>query len=817
LKKSGKGRFAWIIGISISACAGLGVFAIVVITVFLLQPKILGNMTVTPNGGSFQQQAVTITASPGTVSIPLTFAISQLSDNSKPDEGVLAQTAPIQISGALDQMHGSLLVTLPIPSDWLAADGTLPPGETVEIVEQGQAFGTSVGVILDRHPLPTQIDLQAHIATVEVIFASSEIASRSSSHLASPLRRDDYALTYRMLKIREEQFKCENQDFKIWAGFVPLSKENCQTLLDLLVDAKKKLGDLGFTDALTQHDRPIQIYLESLGSPYGYATIGSFSSVNSSYILLDAKKLKKGEDMDLSDPDKIQFIKSIIGHEMFHIVQNAYNPTLKTAWFPGMLTEQEQLKTLWSDEAMSVWFEPIAVGDPSYLPSIENGNLIELLTKPLAVPVKGKDSKGNESFLTGERYKGYGTAFFLHFLTNQYGNDLVKEILERQLSVSSAQPIAQVAWDQALRARGSSLSAEYVYFLEGFLIRRLKIHTDQFNNPIIRIEDHTTNIETVFVDVKLDADKVEEDREGAWYAVFTDRQQILIKSSERGYLKAGGAPAHTAIQIPLQNFLFKGVRLIVQESDLINSQPGTLGVKISCSGGSVSQACPDSIGLLAYPLPKGDEFVLPSYDGALSSADSYLYPGGDGEFLWKSNQFAAGKPYQGLYLIAFNNRLSTSDDPTIVTIDLYYIWDKQLEEPEPPTEEPQAEPVVLPTATPTPEPVIPLPPQPDEMSPEQACACVDRYFQEVQYPESLQYYKESAGSAFVSFEIVQQIPFTYNPSTGACEGHYAHKLCTNYPENPNSCQIVYNDWGNNPGSLNHEYPVDGPYYCSLLP
>ncbi len=675
-------KVPWVIGSVVSACACVAVVSVVLFTVLSPRPKILGQMTVTPSGGSFQQQAVTITASPGTVSIPLTLAITQLSDNSKPDEGVLAQTAPIQISGALDQMHGSLLVTLPIPSGWLAADGTLPTGETVVIVEQGQAFGTSVGVILDRHPLPTQIDLQARTATVEVIFAPSDIASRTSPHLASPLRRDDYALTYRMQKIREEQFKCKNQDFNIWAGYVPLSEENCQKLLDLLGDSKKKLGDLGFTDALSQHDRPIQIYLESLGSPYGYATIGSFSSVNNSYISLNAKKLKKGEDMDLSDPDKIQFIKSIIGHEMFHIVQNAYNPTLKTAWFPGMLTEQEQLKTLWSDEAMSVWFEPIAVGDPSYLPDLENSYLIEMLKNPLTVPVKDGDS-----FRKGEQNKGYGTALFLHFLTNQYGNDLVKEILERQLSVSSVQPVAQVAWDQALRARNSSLSGEYVYFLEGFLIRRLKIHTDLFNNPIIRIEDHTTNIETVFVDVKLDADKVEEDREGAWYAVFTDRKQILIKSSERGYIKAGGTPAHTAIHIPLQNFLFKGVRLIVRESDLINIYPGTLVVKISCSGGSLSQACPDEIGLLAYPLPKGAEFELPSYAGALSSADSYIYPGGGSGFLWESNQFAVGKPYQGLYLIAFNNRLSTSDDPTTVTIDLYYSWDKQLEEPlpEPPS------------------------------------------------------------------------------------------------------------------------------------
>ncbi len=792
-------KVPWVIGSVVSACACVAVVSVVLFTVLSHRPKILGQMTVTPSGGSFQQQAVTITASPGTVSIPLTLAITQHSDNSKPDEGVLAQTAPIQISGALDQLHGSLLMTLPIPSDWLTADGTLPAGETVVIVEQGQAFGTSVGVILDRHPLPTQIDLQARTATVEVIFAPSDIASRTSPHLASPLRRDDYALTYRMLKIKKEQFECYNQDFKVWAGFVPISEENCRTLLDLLVDAKKKLEDLGFTDALSQHNRPIQIYLKSTDSAHGYAQVGKFSSVNNSYIVLDNKELKKGQDMDLSDPDKTQFIKSIIGHEMFHLVQYFYNPILIKAWVPGMLTEQENLKTLWSDEAMSVWFEPIAVNNQSYLPGLEGAFLGSrvvpgFLTEPLAVPVIGEDDQGNKSLSIGERHKGYGSAFFLHFLTNRYGNDLIREVLERQLSVSSAQPIAQVAWDQALRARDSSLSDEYVYFLEGFLIRGEKIHTDQFVNPLNRVENQSASnpIETVYVDVRLDDDKLD-DREGAWYAVFIDLEQILIKSSERGYIKAGSSPALTSIQIPLQNIQFKTVRLIVKPSELINTYPSTLGIKISCSGGSLSQACPESVGLLAYPIPKGYEFNLPSYDGALSNADSYIFAGGDNIFLWNSDQFAMGSPYQGLFFIAFNNRLSTSNDPTNVIIDLAYIWKKQLEEPIPPTEEPvpPTEELVLPTQEPMPPTEAPvIPPQPSEMSPEELCEWNNWWTNEVHLPYERQLAQEEYGSDFVSFDFEWLQSFAYNPGTQLCEGGYNHVQCTINQGNPPNCYTV---------------------------
>ena len=772
-------KILWVIGSVLSACACVVVVSIVLFTALSQRTKILGQMTVNTGGGTFQDKNVSITISPNPNRSPLTLKITQPRDFSLG----LTQTPQIGIEGPLADMNGIMTVTLPIPSGWLTADGKLSEGHNLVVNLEEEAYATSAGTLKSQHPIDSQIDLKTRTVTIEIPLGSVLVISSSVPHDAKPLRQQPANATRIVLKLISivglefTIYGCDDpaKDFHIrgmYSGISSqtpsLSNQDCEKLVNILHDEKKKLEDLGFTDTFRKHARPIQIYLESLGpNRHGQATVGLISSVNNSYLKLNSEELKKGGDMDLSDKNKIRVIQGAIGHEMFHMVQYTYNPLLTKAWLvkgvAGM--EQMQLKTLWSDEAMSVWFEPIAVGDSSYIPSIESSNLIDMLQKPLTVPVKDGDS-----FRKGEGNKGYGTATFLHFLTNKYGNDLVKEILEKQLFVSSAQPVAQVAWDQALRARNGSLSNEYVYFLEGFLIRG-QPHTDLY--PIFRIEN---KMETVFVDVKLDPDKMEE-IVSAWYAEFTDKVGILIKSSERGYIKAGGTPAHTAIHIPLQNFLFKGVRLIVQKSDIIDTFPGTLIVKISCSGGSLSQACPDSIGLLAYPLQKGDVYVPPSYDGALSWADSYIFADGEVYFLWESDKFADGKPYQGLYLIAFNNRLSTSDDPTTVIIDLYYTWDKQLEAPVPTPEEPQVEPAIPPTDTPVPPPVPPIeepviPNQPSEMDPYAACECENRYKEEVYLPYEIGLAKLYHGDVFISMNIEWVTRIYYDPAIDQCMGHY---------------------------------------------
>jgi len=59
---------------------------------------------------------------------------------------------------------------------------------------------------------------------------------------------------------------------------------------------------------------------------------------------------------------------------------------------------------------------------------------------------------------------------------------------------------------------------------------------------------------------------------------------------------------------------------------------GKLVIKMSCkSGGETEsqQACPDSTGLLIYPILKGNITNYPTLEPALSPANNYIVPGGD--------------------------------------------------------------------------------------------------------------------------------------------------------------------------------------------
>src|SRR5262249_25278719 len=126
-------------------------------------------------------------------------------------------------------------------------------------------------------------------------------------------------------------------------------------------------------------------------------------------------------------------IRTVLPHETFHAVQNAYDADLERFWAEG--TAQWAAKTL----------DP-ALGDlERFLPEF-----FDNAAHPFDAPPSGAVA----GFL-------YGAAIWPVYLTTRFGAGIVKSILEEEGKAGAA---TLDATDTVLKAAGSSLAAEYARF-----------------------------------------------------------------------------------------------------------------------------------------------------------------------------------------------------------------------------------------------------------------------------------------------------------------------------------------------------------------
>jgi hypothetical protein len=654
----------WAIGGLLSACALVTALAVVVILVLPSRPKVLGKMTITSEGASFRHQDVVITVPPGAVSAPLELEITEITGDADLPGGALAQSSQIEIKGPLAEINGNLIVNLPIPSQWLTTDGKVPQGENLSIFVNEEVYGTSVGVIRNSRPLQTEVDYATRTMTVKLELGALHAVSVSSPHQAMLFlqRSVEDRITIKLWAAKVPPYSggsayhCENQSFFVYKT-TSTTEADCQKWLALLDKQKEKLENLGFAQAFVSHQKPITVYLSTgMGQyQYGFCSIPKSAGYQSSYLQFNYQAL------DLNTINGEKMAKATAGHELFHMVQYAYNPMLRSASLPSFtvnLAEENHLKTLWSDEALSVWFEPYAVEEPLMIPGVASSNT-GFYKQPLFVP----------SNLKADQEKGYGASFFLRYLTNKYGSGLVREMLETQLDQEIDTAISLLAWSHVMNKHNTSLKDEWDNFLETYLINPAGLGFQQF----ITIGE----TQQTMMQLKVDVDTSGEESEGLsydkWYVHFTSNTDGLIQESNRGYVTRANEPAHAQLQIPLKNFSARTIRLTIQDNPMIMDIPGKMTIKITCRNGSQSQACPESIGMLVYLVPNGQE--APSLGQALSPADNYIWPAGENIVNWQSSTFGPKVLLQkGLVLIPFNNYVASYDDAATVIIDLYYYW-----------------------------------------------------------------------------------------------------------------------------------------------
>ena len=137
--------------------------------------------------------------------------------------------------------------------------------------------------------------------------------------------------------------------------------------------------------------------------------------------------------------------RAAAGHELFHLYQVCY----------GVCGHARAYNHEWLSEAVSVWFEPLLIGDSTYIPTVMNGNR-DFITKGLE---------------TNTAAIGYGASTFMIWLTDKYGDlNVPLEIFQKVALDPSSECASSKGVDAALVDRGSNLTAEFREFSREFLL-----------------------------------------------------------------------------------------------------------------------------------------------------------------------------------------------------------------------------------------------------------------------------------------------------------------------------------------------------------
>lgn len=174
-------------------------------------------------------------------------------------------------------------------------------------------------------------------------------------------------------------------------------------------------------------DAKLDIYLVKFAGADGTTTPEACNgSICASFVLSDSTFVGRG----YKTPQ--EGFQTVITHELFHTVQNAYDKDLDRFWAEG--TAQWAMKTLHPD-----------------LPDFEN-QLPAFFSEPNR-SIDSAPSGVTAGYL-------YGAAIWPLFLSTRHGEDVVKLTLEAEKRGKTSLP----AVDEVLQSEGSSLAAEFPLF-----------------------------------------------------------------------------------------------------------------------------------------------------------------------------------------------------------------------------------------------------------------------------------------------------------------------------------------------------------------
>lgn len=650
----------------------------------------LGNLNITTEGGTFKQDNLEISVPAGAVSNPVTLIINGEKTNPALPQGVDYQSRRYGFEGPFQQVTGDIEIKIKVPADALAGKQA-SDDETIMMEEP--VYAPSAGFIMSQHPLATRIDA-ANSLMVAKIKVESPVVYQPGFFLASwsPNKtvNDQTTLTQKMIvwaKIYAAkdaaQASFSNQYFNLHTqGWID-NKSGSQ-ILAILTEQKNLLESLNAQAFHARTSWPINVYLGKTSTYLGFSGMGNVDGLfrNSSLGINHTDILINYDNLVLKTPEGIRDLKATLGHELFHMVQSGYDP--RSALMRTTIPDP----VVWSDEAMSTWFESKAAGDDSFLPTNVGANC-DSIRRPMfsasaAEMAEAKPNTGSplESAIDPDKAKrllvltrrGYANSMFLRYLTKGFGDQLPVEMLEMENKQPNESGFSLISvWDKVLKLHETRLENEYPWFLETLIMNPKQGlgYNDNFTCPAML----TAPMLTAYVDIDTSSDQ------NNYITKFTTSSDLKPFTTVTPHaLKSDGIPAKAQIKIPLNNFSAFPFQFYIKRDAMTENLKGKMKtvINISCTGNQGTQGsvdCKSILGMLLYYIPSGTTLGIISPTPVDYDKNGYFIPGSAmSSVTFSPSVFGPGTDYDGLIFIPFNNFATNSSEVSsiIIDIEMYY-------------------------------------------------------------------------------------------------------------------------------------------------
>lgn len=599
----------------------------------------LGTLEVNASGGTFENGDLRLEFPAGAALQPLRFDV--LCERRAPQgdaDGLTYRSIGYTLRGPLHLLSGEMQISLKVPRAQLEDATTL-------LVLEEDVVTPSWGDQRAAHLLPATADPAAGVLRAAVRFEPPDGAGSLPQGGVFPARLDKTALYLQSqtsaITIRAETGwvydMLVSDHFRVSYRGRIVDRQMVEQGVRVLEDQYQKLTSMGFTFGGVQR---IDVYLKPLKDKAGQFVP---SKLGVSYCTLELAN-RFFYDADFYN-EGVNELKVTAGHELMHLAQFAADP--RWAYRKAV----NPMPTLWLDEAAATWFEPLAIENPAYLPpnAVQNKNFVR-------TPLYG-------AVLEEAQDHGYGASFFIRFLTERYGTQLVADFY-RELPNTRSQTAAE-AFDRVLRNYSTYPGLEYLNFLETYHV-----------NP--QILSGFSGPDVLYTAVVTARNLTES---GDAQVNFNLNPELAKLASTESGLLFGEKPATLQVSFPLGGLSATALQVSLAQDESTAkafSQPVQVSVTVSA---------PVDAGVLVYsagangqmrPLAGAPFEYLSSEDPATQSGDRLLVEnfsldGSAGSyktlllipFSLKTNSFTSGEPVRNvtLQVTLWGQILSTGGTP----------------------------------------------------------------------------------------------------------------------------------------------------------
>jgi len=613
--------------------------------------KDMGTFTVSQQGGSYKGDGIEVSVTGSQADKPCNIKISKVDRKNSLPKGVSYRSELYRLEGQLDKVGGKINIKMPIPKEALKE-----PYKNEEelskslyiVLEEDSYIHFDNGVPLQR-PLPVKIDLSSNTISASLDVPKSPIGVNERAYFASidgqvpavsaaASENESSVITFQIIRYigGAKELRVDKGNFIV---HYPSNGEDDSALeiYNELEKQKKLMEQSGFS--FSGCSFPIDVYVQDMDGTIGLYQGSKWSSEQYLYLkdypyfiesLAGQKKSGNWSEMVTTS-----------GHELLHLVESLYDNTgsfkKNHPWFAK--------PTLWMDEAVSTWYEPLSIGSANYLPDNAVKN-INFINTPLFFPDGDYKKVSNH---------GYGASLFMRYLTKKLNdNSLPAKVYDEIKKQKTALNPGHALNMAVLSNYGGTQSVEELWpeFLENYLTRP--------GDVVPKLDTSSLWKKEIYLKASF--------KDNNYTVSFSGNDAIKgqIKTAKDGNLDKNVAPV-VNLHFSMDNLTGDGIRLkIADDSDSKKyfEKPCNIKVKVTNTGKG---------GVMVYAVPRelrGVSTIAGAPWKFLSSSGDPRRQGGSEKTIGGLSHKDGKGSWKEILLIPFDNNDSLQKSKTEIDVEI---------------------------------------------------------------------------------------------------------------------------------------------------